>query len=119
MSTEETSLDRLANEPCTACRPDSPTVTEPERTELMKELPDWTIQTIDNVDRLVGHFTFPNFAEALAFTNRIGALAEAADHHPLIITEWGSVIVHWWTHTITGLHRNDFILAARVTKARG
>jgi 4a-hydroxytetrahydrobiopterin dehydratase len=58
-------------------------------------------------------FTFRNFAEALAFTNRVGALAEAEGHHPALFTEWGKVTVQWWTHKLKGLHRNDLIMAAK------
>jgi len=65
------------------------------------------------VRRLERVFTFPDFAAALAFTNRVGATAEAEDHHPALLTEWGRVTVTWWTHSIKGLHRNDFIMAAR------
>jgi 4a-hydroxytetrahydrobiopterin dehydratase len=54
---------------------------------------------------------------AVAFTNQIASLAETEDHHPLIITEWGRVTVHWWTHKIKGLHRNDFIMAAKTDAA--
>jgi 4a-hydroxytetrahydrobiopterin dehydratase len=79
----------------------------------MKQLPAWTIDSGTGEDRLQRVFTFKNFAEALAFTNRVGEIAEANDHHPLIITEWGRVTVQWWTHAIEGLHINDFILAAR------
>ena len=58
-------------------------------------------------------FTFPDYAGALAFTQRVGALAEIEDHHPALLTEWGKVKVTWWTHAIGGLHRNDFICAAK------
>lgn len=88
-------------------------VTEEQGTEHLKQLPDWRIVSQDAVDRLERVFEFDNFADALAFTNRVGAIAEASEHHPLIITEWGRVTVQWWTHAIRGLHLNDFILAAR------
>ena len=65
------------------------------------------------VGRLERVFSFPSFVEALAFTNHVGALAEDAGHHPAITTEWGRVTVQWWTHAIAGLHRNDFIMAAK------
>ena len=58
-------------------------------------------------------FHFPSFADALAFTNRVGAIAEDEGHHPALLTEWGQVTVTWWTHKIRGLHRNDFIMAAK------
>jgi 4a-hydroxytetrahydrobiopterin dehydratase len=59
-------------------------------------------------------FGFRNFAEALRFTNRVGALAEDEGHHPAILTEWGRVTVTLWTHKIRGLHRNDFVMAAKI-----
>jgi 4a-hydroxytetrahydrobiopterin dehydratase len=67
----------------------------------------------DGIARLERAFGFPTFADALAFTNRVGTLAEAEGHHPALLTEWGRVTVTWWTHKIRGLHRNDFIMAAK------
>jgi 4a-hydroxytetrahydrobiopterin dehydratase len=58
-------------------------------------------------------FRFATFADALQFTNVVGKLAEAEGHHPTLLTEWGKVTVTWWTHKIRGLHRNDFIMAAK------
>ena len=78
----------LAAEPCQACRPDSPAVTRPEAETLLVGLPDWRI-VAEDTDRLTAGFTFRNFADALAFAVRVGALAEAADHHPLLVVEWG------------------------------
>ena len=63
-----------------------------------------------NLERV---FKWKNFVQALAFTNRVGELAEEEGHHPALLTEWGKVTVTWWTHKIKGLHRNDFIMAAR------
>lgn len=59
-------------------------------------------------------FTFPNFAEALAFVNRVGALAEQENHHPDLHLSWGKVKVVLWTHSVGGLSKNDFILAAKI-----
>jgi 4a-hydroxytetrahydrobiopterin dehydratase len=67
----------------------------------------------DHIKRLQRAFKFKNFAEALQFTNQVGALAEEEGHHPALLTEWGKVTVTWWTHKIKGLHRNDFIMAAK------
>ncbi|TPW09733.1 MAG: pterin-4-alpha-carbinolamine dehydratase [Halothiobacillaceae bacterium] len=58
-------------------------------------------------------FIFPNFVEALAFTHKVGQLAEHEGHHPALLTEWGKVTVTWWTHKIKGLHVNDFVMAAK------
>lgn len=65
-------------------------------------------------DHLEAEFSFPDFAAALAFTNEVGALAEAEDHHPEITLTWGKVQVRVWTHTVGGVSPNDFILAARI-----
>jgi 4a-hydroxytetrahydrobiopterin dehydratase len=111
--------DPLPNRACQPCRKDSPSATAEERERFLRDLPEWTVRTVDGEDRLHRVFRFRNFAEALSFTNRIGAMAEEEGHHPLLTTEWGRVTVEWWTHKIGGLHRNDFILAARTDRAYG
>jgi 4a-hydroxytetrahydrobiopterin dehydratase len=88
-------------------------VTEAEIVELRREVSDWQLLERAGVAQLERVFYFPSFADALAFTNRVGALAEAEGHHPALLTEWGRVTVTWWTHKIRGLHRNDFIMAAK------
>ena len=98
---------------CEACQPDSPRVTDAEIVEFQPQVPEWHVEEHAGVPRLSRLFSFRDFASALAFTNQVGALAEAEGHHPAILTEWGKVTVTWWTHAIRGLHRNDFILAAR------
>lgn len=107
-------MDGLTQEKCTACRRDSPRVTEAEIRELKPNLPEWALVEREGIHRLERVFRFPNFAEALRFTDRVGALAEAEGHHPAILTEWGRVTVTLWTHKIRGLHRNDFVMAAKV-----
>jgi len=88
-------------------------VTEAEIAELSPEVRDWRLLERDGIARLERAFQFPSFADALAFTNRVGSLAEEQGHHPALLTEWGRVTVTWWTHKIRGLHRNDFIMAAK------
>jgi 4a-hydroxytetrahydrobiopterin dehydratase len=107
-------MSTLANDKCTACRRDSPRVTDAEMSELMPMIPAWTLVERDGIQRIERVFAFTNFAEALRFTNRVGELAEAEGHHPAILTEWGQVTVTLWTHKIRGLHRNDFIMAAKI-----
>ena len=106
-------MSTLSAERCVACRRDSPRVTEVEIAELRREVSAWQLVERDGIARLERLFHFPSFADALAFTNRVGALAEAEGHHPALLTEWGRVTVTWWTHKIRGLHRNDFIMAAK------
>jgi 4a-hydroxytetrahydrobiopterin dehydratase len=103
----------LTAETCVACRRDAPTVTDAEIAELQPQIPDWELVEIDGVNRLRRVFAFDGFAPALEFTNAVGAIAEEEGHHPALLTEWGRVTVSWWTHKIRGLHRNDFIMAAK------
>ena len=88
-------------------------MTAAEIEELRPQVPDWELVERDGIPRLERVLRFANFAEALAFTNRVGVLAEAEGHHPALLTEWGRVTVTWWTHKIHGLHRNDFVMAAK------
>jgi 4a-hydroxytetrahydrobiopterin dehydratase len=103
----------LAAERCVACRRDAPTVTDEEIAELRPNVSNWEVVEIDGVKRLRRVFAFDDFAQALAFTDAVGGLAEEEGHHPALLTEWGRVTVSWWTHKIRGLHRNDFIMAAK------
>jgi 4a-hydroxytetrahydrobiopterin dehydratase len=112
-------MSALVNERCEACRPDSPAVSEAEREVLRREVPDWQVVQREGIWRLERTFRFPDFASALAFTDQVGALAESEGHHPAILTEWGRVTVTWWTHAIRGLHRNDFIMAAKTDALLG
>jgi 4a-hydroxytetrahydrobiopterin dehydratase len=107
-------MNTLTTEKCNACRSDAPQVTEAEIQHLKPLVPEWTWVEREGIPRLERVFRFPNFVDALSFTNRVGALAEAEGHHPAILTEWGRVTVTFWTHKIRGLHRNDFIMAAKV-----
>ena len=106
-------MTKLSQEHCDACRADAPQVTGDELEALRQEVPQWSVETRDGVPQLERRFEFPDFAQALAFTNQVGQLAEAEGHHPKLTTEWGSVVVTWWSHKINGLHRNDFVMAAR------
>jgi 4a-hydroxytetrahydrobiopterin dehydratase len=94
-----------------ACRTGKPTVTDSEIYILHPQIPEWQVKDVDRVNRLERVFIFKNFAQALEFTNKVGAIAEAEGHHPLITTEYGRTVVNWWTHKIGGLHKNDFIMA--------
>src|SRR5262245_42582036 len=106
-------MSGLTYERCVACRKDSPHVTDTEIAELRPQIPDWSLVEREGIPRLERSYGFPDFAQALAFTNRVGMLAEDEGHHPMLITEYGRVGVSWWTHAIRGLHRNDFIMAAK------
>lgn len=101
---------------CVPCRGDEPSLTGPEIIELQPQVPEWQVVEQNGVKHLERTFKFKNFVQALDFTNQVGALAEQEDHHPSLLTEWGKVTVTWWTHKIKGLHRNDFIMAAKTDR---
>lgn len=112
-------MNQLINMKCTACRGGEPPLTDAELAQFGPQVPGWTISEVEGRKRLEGVFQFEDFAQALAFTNRVGELAEEEGHHPALLTEWGKVTVSWWTHKIGGLHRNDFIMAAKTDQAYG
>ena len=98
---------------CVPCRGGQPPLSESEIVLFQPQVPDWNILEVNGEKRLSKIFKFKDFAQALAFTDEVGALAEAEDHHPALLTEWGKVSVDWWTHIIKGLHQNDFIMASK------
>ena len=112
-------VETLVASKCTACRAGEPTVTAAEVAVLHPHVPDWQVVERDGIKRLERVFKFKGFAAALAFTNKVGEIAEEEGHHPALLTEWGRVTVTWWTHKIRGLHRNDFIMAAKTDRVAG
>jgi 4a-hydroxytetrahydrobiopterin dehydratase len=103
----------LAQLQCVPCRGGQPTLSDAEIADLLLQIPEWNLCDREGIKQLERQFKFRNFAQALEFTIRVGEIAEAEDHHPAILTEWGKVTVTWWTHILKGLHLNDFILAAK------
>jgi 4a-hydroxytetrahydrobiopterin dehydratase len=106
-------MDRLVQMKCVPCQAGEPSLNDEEIAGLHPQVPDWQILERNHIKQLERVFKFKNFAEALQFTNQVGELAEEEDHHPALLTEWGQVTVTWWTHAVKGLHRNDFIMAAK------
>lgn len=86
-------MSDLAQMKCVACRADSPRATEQEMHEWLPQIPEWRVVERAGELQLTRTYKFKNFAEALAFTNRVGALAEQEGHHPALLTEWGQVTV--------------------------
>jgi 4a-hydroxytetrahydrobiopterin dehydratase len=108
-------LSGLANEKCIPCRGGVPALKGEALQALAGELGGgWQVVDDHHLDKT---FTFRDFAQALAFTNRVGAIAEEEGHHPDIHLAWGKVRVTIWTHKIDGLTRSDFVLAAKIDSA--
>jgi 4a-hydroxytetrahydrobiopterin dehydratase len=80
---------------------------------LLGQVPGWTVSVADGIQQLQRVYKFPDFSHALAFTDAVGREADAQNHHPALLTEWGKVTVIWTTHKVHGLHQNDFVMAAR------
>lgn len=110
-------MEQLNQTRCVPCEGGVPQADEAEIAGYLAQLQGWKILEVEGVKRLTKSFAFNNFANALAFTNRVGELAEQEGHHPTLLTEWGKVTATWWTHSIGGLHKNDFIMAARTEEA--
>lgn len=104
----------LSTKTCIPCRGGVPPLTAEEIAPLAALVnPEWRVVDNHHIERT---FSFPDFAQALAFTNAVGAIAEQEGHHPDIHLAWGRVRVEIWTHKIDGLTESDFILAAKIDK---
>ena len=106
-------IETLAQQTCIPCSGSLPPATPEEIAQMHQEVAAWQVVAVEDVLQLQRQYHFKNFAQALAFTNEVGAIAETAGHHPSLLTEWGKVSVAWWTHAIGGLHHNDFVMAAK------
>lgn len=102
----------LSQKNCSDCKTATHCLTSDEVKNLMKKVDkDWKVVSDRHIER---EFRFPDFAKALAFTNKVGALAEIEGHHPDIQLSWGKVVVQLWTHKVNGLTNSDFILAEKI-----
>jgi len=107
-------MSELAEKECIPCKGGIPPLKGQALAELLKKLGNnWEVI---NEHHLEKEFTFKNFREALAFTNKVGELAEAQGHHPDIGLSWGRVKITIWTHKIDGLTESDFIMAAKIDR---
>ena len=105
-------MSDLAASSCEACRIDAPLVSDDEASILINEIEGWDVID-DGVKKLKKEFSFSNYRDSVDFSNKVADMADKEDHHPQIILEWGKVTVIWWSHKIKGLHKNDFICAAK------
>lgn len=103
----------LNDETCQPCKRGEGKLTSNEAMVLMGELNDWTFYP----DHLEKRWEFKSFKEPVALVNKIVKIAHAQDHHPEIRFGWGYVELVIATHSVGGLTRNDFILAAKIDEA--
>lgn len=104
-------MSDLASKTCVPCKGGAPPMKGNELNGYLKQVSDWKAV---NEHHLTKTFTFPDFKQALAFVNKVGAIAEEQGHHPDILLTWGKAEVTTWTHKIDGLTESDFILAAKI-----
>jgi 4a-hydroxytetrahydrobiopterin dehydratase len=104
----------LANRTCVPCRGGVPPLRGKDLAETHRLLTDPTQWSIVNEHHIVRAYKFPDFKSALAFVNKVGAIAEEQGHHPDILLGWGKVEITTWTHAVDGLTESDFILAAKI-----
>ena len=105
--------NNLLKNRCEACKIDAPVLTDKEIEQLLPQIPSWIVSEQDGIKKLICSYAFLNYEDSVKFTNEVANLAEQEDHHPEIMLEWGKVTVVWWSHKIMGLHKNDFICAAK------
>ena len=98
---------------CEACKPNAQKVSEKTIERFLNQYSSWDLIIDQDVQKLSKIFTFKNFVEAQAFTNKVGEMAETEGHHPSITLEYGQVTVRWWSHKIMGLHEDDINLSIK------
>lgn len=116
LSHEVQARDALAQQHCVAWRTGEQPVAGKQLLELHRLVPEWHVIEHAGLTHLQRTFAFDTFSEALSFTDKVGGLAQAEEHFPSVVTEWGRVQISWWTHPLRNLHRNDFIMAAKTDK---
>ncbi|MFX1484341.1 MAG: 4a-hydroxytetrahydrobiopterin dehydratase [Promethearchaeota archaeon] len=107
------SKEELASLKCVPCRGDQPPLEEGKIKLFLKAVPDWK-KSEGTVDKIERQFKFKNFRESMKFVNKVAEIAEEEGHHPDIFISWNKVKLTLWTHAISGLFDNDFILAAKI-----
>jgi 4a-hydroxytetrahydrobiopterin dehydratase len=108
--------EQLADKKCVPCRGGTPPLKGKELEALLKSIPKWTVTKEHHLTR---EYKFPDFAKALEFVNKVGAVAEEQGHHPDILLAWGKAEITLWTHKIDGLTESDFIMAAKIDRISG
>lgn len=102
----------LSQKKCVPVPAGTPAMILPQARELLKQVPDWEL-ALDN-RAVKRRFVFKDFMTGLAFVNKVSEILEAEQHHADIMLGWGYVECIFWTHTVSGLHENDFIMAAKI-----
>jgi 4a-hydroxytetrahydrobiopterin dehydratase len=109
---------KLSDMSCTPTGSHEKELTDTEIAKMLGQLSGWELTEEEGERKLRRSFRFANFISALEFANQVGEIAEEEGHHPVITLAWGRATVTWYTHMIHGLHKNDFIMAAKTDGLR-
>ncbi|EPJ54101.1 MAG: hypothetical protein OFPI_07680 [Osedax symbiont Rs2] len=109
-------MDALSKQNCTACDASAKLLSTSGIAALMPRIAGWELLEDSGIKKLNRKFSTNNYAQSVAFSNAVAELAQSVNHHPQIVLEYGSVTVIWWSHNIQGLHKNDFIMAAKTSE---
>lgn len=108
-------MSTLSDLNCVACSRNAELLTQNQIEIFLSEIPGWRVITDGDIKKLIRQFDTKNYQHSLSFTNVLAELAETTNHHPQIILEYSCVTVVWWSHILKGLHKNDFIMAAKTS----
>ena len=98
---------------CEACLETADPADQKDIDAFIESSEEWVLVDEDNTRKLTKVYKFANFQEAQDYTHKVSRLAEDVGHHPVIVLQWGSVRVTWWSHKIKNIHPLDLILAER------
>lgn len=104
-------MSELASRKCVPCESGAAPLKGTALQELARQVSNWRIVDEHHLER---EWRFRDFAQALAFVNRVGTIAEQEQHHPEITFTWGRAAIRIWTHSVGGLSEADFVLAAKI-----
>ena len=106
-------MSELARQHCEPCEKGSSPLEEREAAKLASDVPGWERESNQKLRR---EFSFDNFRDAFGFVARVALIAEAEGHHPDIELGWGRAAFELTTHAASGLTRNDFVMAAKISQ---
>ena len=109
-------MENLAKRKCVPCEGGIPPLPDEKIARFHSEVPDWSVEEESGHKKIAKEFKFKSFKEAVGFTNKVAKIAEGEGHHPDIYIFYNKVRLSLYTHAISGLHDNDFILAAKINQ---
>ena len=109
--------NELAQKKCVPCRGGTPPLSAEQAKTYLGAVPEWRVSA--DGKQISRTFTYKDFIQAMKFVNKVAEVAEEQGHHPDIHIHWNKVELVLWTHSIGGLHENDFVMAAKLDKVWG